>query len=68
MEHDEACGYTEENPVCTFVYAICPVQQRIDDILVRWIQSCSYTKQTGVQAKALADLMNSKRYTKAYAG
>lgn len=31
--HDEACGYTEENPVCAFVCAICPVQQQIDDIL-----------------------------------
>ena len=32
-EHDEACGYTEENPVCTFVCVICPLQERIDDLL-----------------------------------
>ena len=33
--HDAACGYTEENPVCTFVCAVCPVQQQIDDVLAR---------------------------------
>ena len=31
--HNEACGYTEENPVCGFVCAICAVQQQVDDIL-----------------------------------
>ena len=33
--HDAACGYTEENPVCTFLCAVCPVQQQIDDVLAR---------------------------------
>ena len=32
-EHDAACGYTEENPVCTFVCAICAVQRQIDALL-----------------------------------
>lgn len=34
-EHDETCGYTEENPVCTFVCVVCPVQQQIDDFLAQ---------------------------------
>lgn len=33
--HDVACGYTEENQVCTFLCAVCPVQQQIDDVLAR---------------------------------
>ena len=36
--HDEACGYTEENPVCTFVCAVCPVQNQIDDLLLQMEQ------------------------------
>ncbi len=38
-EHDEACGYTEENPVCAFVCAICPVQKQVDAILAQMEQA-----------------------------
>ncbi len=33
MEHDETCGYTEGNPVCSFICPICPVEEQIDDVL-----------------------------------
>lgn len=33
MEHDETCGYTEGNPVCSFICPICPVEEQIDAVL-----------------------------------
>ena len=33
MEHDETCGYTEGNLVCSFICPICPVEEQIDDVL-----------------------------------
>ncbi len=35
-EHDEACGYTADDPVCAFVCAVCPVQQQINDLLAQF--------------------------------
>ncbi|MCI5687845.1 MAG: hypothetical protein MR303_05085, partial [Emergencia sp.] len=31
--HTEECGYTDENPVCGFVCAVCSVQKQIDEII-----------------------------------
>lgn len=33
MEHDETCGYTEGNPVCSFICPICPAEEQIDAVL-----------------------------------
>ena len=33
MEHDETCGYTEGNPVCSFICPSCPVEEQIDAVL-----------------------------------
>ena len=33
--HDEACGWTAENPVCGFVCPVCPVQELIDGVLAQ---------------------------------
>lgn len=34
--HTEECGYTDENPVCGFVCAVCSVQKQIDEIINGW--------------------------------
>ncbi|WP_323088419.1 InlB B-repeat-containing protein [Allobaculum sp. JKK-2023] len=31
--HDENCGYTEDNPRCSFICPICPVEEQIDAVL-----------------------------------
>ena len=33
MEHDETCGYTEGNPVCSCSCPSCPVEEQIDAVL-----------------------------------
>ena len=48
--HDESCGYTEENPVCSFVCAVCSVQRQVDDILARVMQMDPETEELDEEA------------------
>lgn len=59
--HDAACGYTEENPVCTFVCAVCPVQQQIDDALARLEQIDLETLDEAAAIELYEELLAAKR-------
>lgn len=59
--HDAACGYTEENPVCTFVCAVCPVQQQIDDALARLEQIDPETLDEAAAIELYEELLAAKR-------
>ena len=59
--HDAACGYTEENPVCTFVCAVCPVQQQIDDALARLEQVDPETLDEAAAIELYEELLAAKR-------
>lgn len=59
--HDAACGYTEENPVCTFLCAVCPVQQQIDDVLARLEQVDPETLDEAATMELYEELLAAKR-------
>lgn len=59
--HDAACGYTEENQVCTFLCAVCPVQQQIDDVLARLEQVDPETLDEAATMELYEEIVDAKR-------